>query len=171
MNIHSLKGQQGFSLVGLFVVLTIVGLIAYYTSQSVSSEQRSLSYDAVVLGAGILGKALDGYYQAHCHEADFPDPTIDNLVSEGFLANSQAIDNMLGVPLSPSIIGVGTTNVNLLVTASFEDSNQALQVADMIGNASRTGSDVIFTFEPTSKASFYSVEAMEMRRYFGEAQC
>lgn len=166
------SSNNGFTLASLAVALLIIGLLSFSINNLNDGRRNSLSYETVVSSSVIVGKAVKRYYIENCASgAAMVTPSINDLITNGYIPTANAIDNRLDINFTPQIIDPGTPDAMIFITANAPTVPIAQQLVDIAPNGSRIGSSVTFRFKPATTSTTSQVRVSQMNTYFGDTYC
>lgn len=164
--------QSGYTLASLAVTLFIISILYLNVNRDNQVRMNVVAYDTVVLSAEVLSKAVNTYYFANCNlGSTMPSPTVNDLISDGYLSSPESIYNNLDLIFTPQIVDPGTPDSLIYLTTNAPNSSVAQQIVEQATNASRFGSTVTFTYKPSTSNTYNQTRVSEMKRYFGESYC
>lgn len=147
--VHSISGikqNRGLTIINLLIVSVIISVIAIGIISIAKQDVEDAKLSSSTFMVAVLHEATKRYYDSHCKDASFVQPTISLLVSQGFLGNQNLTDIPYVNSRSIAIVNVGMPSVLFRYAYQFIDSNTALRASEGQANASVSGSTVTWSY-------------------------
>jgi len=166
-----MKKTQGFTLVELMITLAISVSLFLWANSFSSVFGRVETAERINRDASIILESMEQYYSRHCRNAVFPSVSIATLQTEGILVGSGVFNNPWGNDFQLSIVGIGTPNPRMRVSAVFTSVDDANYVAGFSENATASGGTVIWVMSGSLNRTVDGVNKQLDREIFGSPLC
>jgi type II secretory pathway pseudopilin PulG len=163
--------QVGLTLVELLIAGLLSTIIVLVFLQKIQTQVVDVQYEDSADQIQILHRATIGYYDTHCADALFVQPTLFLLVTDGYLSNVKKVQ----VPgtVGPTILiqNVATNLVGYSYNITYPTAGDAETAAAKSRNASFVGTSVTWAYSNNAVESDTATDAYQYLNAFGEEIC
>lgn len=164
--------QKGVTLIEMVVVLVIFSIVLMVAFKSVKTMFSASELSDARLGAKRVMAATQAFYESHCGLKDNAQPTIAQLVADGYLTSTSEANTELGASFQPSIVwGVAPTGSRIIVTLTLPAGMNAASYLNALAADRVSGQTVYWDDAPAMEARREGNEVIEMFRMYQPGIC
>ena len=163
--------SSGFTLIQLMVVLAVAGIISAVVIKQAQQDLQREFLSTVPGKVEQLHTAVSSYYDANCHSGTVAPPTINALISNGYLSSANVIKLPRGAIFDSITIESVSGKTVFSYVITFSNHIDALAVSAMQRMSIAMGNDVVWRFSGNASNSNSATEAIEYLQAFGVNHC
>ncbi len=137
---------KGYTLVSLLLAAAVIS-IGFIKMVNISqSDIVDSEIEVSAIKVSILHNAAIAYYDRHCSDVVFTQPTPTNLFTEGFLSSQEQINIPNASAPTITLVNVGASNISYRYIYNFESNDVATRVSNLNENSTVSGSSVTWIY-------------------------
>lgn len=166
------KNQAGVSIIEVLAVLAIGAIILLLSFKAVRSMFSANELSSTRFGAERVMDATQAFFESHCGLKDNAQPSIAQLVADGFLKSVTEANSDLGGTFDSSIVwGVPPIGSRIIVSLTLPVGMNAAAYVKALGADRSTGQVIYWDDAPAMESRPEGNEVIEMIRMYQPGLC
>jgi hypothetical protein len=166
-----ISSQRGTTMLSMLFASTLLAIALVATLEWIEEEVNDSSAMNADKFVNTLHLATKSYYDIHCADTSFTQPTVSILASQGYLESFESVVNPIAQLPIIEINNVGTQTVNYRYTYVFDRQDEAEIAAGTASNAFASGVSVVWVFTNHVASTNSLTDNYEYLSAFGAHVC